>query len=103
MAAGFLIFFLSLIVLLIVLWADHRERTDAGRFKGFTLDAHQRAYLKAYFSSRRGRSHGLVMVACLGLYFGDDGYLDDRLRRPVGELPSGPSAASAFVVHTTDL
>ncbi len=70
MTTGFLMFFLSLIVLLIVLWADHRERTDAGRFKGFTLDAHQRAYLKAYFSSRRGRSHGLVMVACLGLYFG---------------------------------
>jgi hypothetical protein len=68
MAAAFLVFWLGALLLLVILWVDHRDRTGAGKFKGIILDAHQRAFLKTYFSVGPGRIHGLILIGCVAVY-----------------------------------
>lgn len=65
LSSSFLVVWLGLLLLFLILWLDHRERDEAGRFKGLVFDAYQRRFLKAYFSRGRGLAHGLVMLACL--------------------------------------
>lgn len=68
MAAAFLAVWLGALLLFVIVWVDHRDRTGAGKFKGIVFDAHQRAFLKAYFSVGRGRIHGIVMIAAVLIY-----------------------------------
>ncbi|GEM_PF-5840356 len=68
LSSSFLIVWLGLLLLFLILWLDHRERDEAGRFNGLVFDAYQRRFLKTYFSRGRGLAHGLVMLACLIIF-----------------------------------